>query len=41
MLENIYNYGFDQFGNAQTEVLTAKAANETVIGEKYLLRFHL
>ncbi|GIS10289.1 MAG: hypothetical protein CM15mP114_10710 [Alphaproteobacteria bacterium] len=33
--------GLDQFGNAQTEVLTAKAANETVTGEKYLLRFHL
>lgn len=26
--------GLDQFGNAQTEVLTAKAANETVTGTK-------
>ena len=26
--------GLDQFGNAQTEVLTAKAANETIVGEK-------
>ena len=26
--------GLDQFGNAQTEVLTAKGANETVIGTK-------
>ena len=26
--------GLDQFGNSQTEVLTAKGAGETIIGEK-------